>query len=199
VGDVDHRHPRGGEVAHDAEQAAGLRVRQGGGGLVEQQDADVAGERLGDLHQLPLGHAELVDPPAWVHVQADAAEVAPCGGVQLLPGHGSPARRRPSAEQHVLAHRELGHEAQVLVDEGHPARPGRLQRPERHGVAGDGHVAGVGSDGAGDHLHQGRLAGAVLAEQGVDLAALHAKVNALERPHARVGLAGALELEHGHG
>jgi hypothetical protein len=199
VGDVDHRHPRGGEVAHDAEQAAGLRVRQGGGGLVEQQDADVAGERLGDLHQLPLGHAELVDPPARVHVQADAAEVAPGGGVQLLPGHGPPACRRPSAEQHVLTHRELGHETQVLVDEGDPARPGRLQRPEGHGAAADGHLPGVGGDGAGDHLHQSRLAGAVLAEQGVDLAALHAKVNALERPHARVALAGALELEHGHG
>jgi hypothetical protein len=33
----------------------------------------------------------------------------------------------------------------------------------------------------------------------VDLAALYAEVHALERPHARIRLAGTLELEQGHG
>ena len=46
-------------------------------------------------------------------------------------------------------------------------------------------LALVGLVGAGEHLDQGGLAGAVLAEQAVHLAGPDLQVDAVQRPHAR--------------
>ena len=55
--------------------------------------------------------------------------------------------------------------------------------------------AGVRRVDAGDDLHQRRLAGAVLAHQRVDVAALEAERDVVERQHAGKGLADVLDLE----
>src|SRR5262249_27818452 len=55
--------------------------------------------------------------------------------------------------------------------------------------------AGVGRVDAGDDLHQGRLAGAVLAHQGMDMAALQAERDVVERQYARESLAHAFDFE----
>jgi hypothetical protein len=55
-------------------------------------------------------------------------------------------------------------------------------------------VAAEGID-AGQHLHQRRLAGAVLAADGVDLAALDAEIDVLQRLDARKRLGDAAHLE----
>ena len=47
----------------------------------------------------------------------------------------------------------------------------------------------------GDHLHQGRLAGAVLADQHVDRAATHFEVGVLDGDGARIDLRHALEAQ----
>jgi len=49
-------------------------------------------------------------------------------------------------------------------------------------------LAGVGSEGAGDDVDQGRLAGAVLAEQHVDLASPEVEIDIIQRQHAREAL-----------
>ena len=55
----------------------------------------------------------------------------------------------------------------------------------------EAHAAGIGLDHAGDDLDQRRLAGAVLAEHRMDLAALAGEVDALERAHAAIALGDA--------
>ncbi len=56
-------------------------------------------------------------------------------------------------------------------------------------------VAAAGIDAA-EHLHQRRLAGAVLAHEGVDLAGLHGEVDVAQRLHACKALADAAHFKH---
>ena len=60
--------------------------------------------------------------------------------------------------------------------------------------------AGFGLVGAGEHLDQGRLAGAVLTQQAVHLTGAHLEVDAVERADAGELLddAGHLEQRSGH-
>ena len=61
-------------------------------------------------------------------------------------------------------------------------------------LAAQADLAGVGVVDAGDDLHQRRLAGAVLAHQRVDGAALEAELDIVERDDAGKCLADALDL-----
>ena len=60
------------------------------------------------------------------------------------------------------------------------------------GVAVDQHLAGVAPDDAAEHLHERRLAGAVLAHQRPDLAGRSAMLPSRKRADGAVGLARAL-------
>ena len=68
-----------------------------------------------------------------------------------------------------------------------------LEMRDRRAVEED--LALVGREDAVDHLDQGRLAGAVLAEQRVDLAGLDVEVDVVVGAHAGKGLADADELQ----
>ena len=87
-------------------------------------------------------------------------------------------RRRPeeAPARGFQAERDVGLDAQVrgqrqfLIDHG-DAAASRVLRPGRFvGLAVQRENAGVGPDGPAQHLHQRRFAGAVLADQRVDLA-----------------------------
>ena len=95
--------------------------------------------------------------------------------------HGAPvddaAARRLLAEIDVLGHREVGHDAQLLVHHADAGRQRLARRAEMHRPAVDRHAAVVLAVQAGDDLHQGRLAGAVLAHQAVDLAGAQHEVD----------------------
>ena len=78
-----------------------------------------------------------------------------------------------------------------------PARLAALGSGEAHRLAGQADLAVVGLDHARDDLDQRRLAGAVLAQHGVDRAGAAGEVDLLERPHAAIALGDAAELEEG--
>ena len=75
-------------------------------------------------------------------------------------------------EEQVGDHVEVVAQREVLVDGRDPER-GRLVRgPDLHRLAVERCLAGVARLGAGDRLDQGRLAGAVVADERDDLARL---------------------------
>ena len=107
---------------------------------------------------------------------------------------GAPAHRRPvdaaeattrlAPEHRVLRHGQVGGEVDLLV---HGADAGglRLARAvhlER--LAHEEHLAAVDAVDAGERLDERRLAGAVLTEQGVDLAREQAQGHPVEGEHA---------------
>ena len=80
-------------------------------------------------------------------------------------------------EGDVLGDGERRDEHEVLVDHPDPGGDGVARRahPQRPSV--EQHLAGLGPLQAEQHTHQGALAGAVLAEEGVDLPGANVEVN----------------------
>ena len=78
-------------------------------------------------------------------------------------------------------------EPEVLVHHPDPRRE-RVARPSKRRVAVELDLALVGPVQAGEDVHEGRLARAVLAEQRVHLAHLGLEVDAVVREHAREAL-----------
>ena len=75
-----------------------------------------------------------------------------------------------AAEEEVLRGVQVVGERQRLVDRLDVVAPGVAGRADLGLLAVDQDLAGVGMVGAGEHLDQRRLAGAVVAEQADDLA-----------------------------
>ena len=82
----------------------------------------------------------------------------------------------------------LGNEVEFLEDRGDAGglRGARIVKAD--GLALQQHFAGVRREHAGEDVHERRLAGAVLAEQRVDLAALEVEIDAAQRLHAAEAL-----------
>ena len=188
VGDVADRQALALQGAHGLLERTDLVGRQGGGGLVENEDHRVAAQRLGDLHQLALAHRQGADP-----VVDRAGRLEPLekrARYRALPLAVDDAETALLlAEEDVVDDRERLDQAQVLEDDRDPgvdglARGQRRVRPARHVD-----LTGVGRERAAERLDQRGLAGAVVPEQGVDLAGLDGEVHAAERVDPAEGLA----------
>ena len=86
-----------------------------------------------------------------------------------------------------------------IIWQGEPSTLGSpvaaLRIGQRDRLALPHHVPLVGTVRPGEDLDQGRLAGAVLAEQAVHLTGADVEVDAVERPDAREGLDDAVHLQ----
>ena len=169
VGDQDDGAALRLEVAQDAEEMVGLLRRQHAGGLVEDQDVRAAEERLEDLD--PLLHADRQARHRRVEVDLEAVvalERRDLGRARSAPvGQGEAAL---GAEQQVLEHGERLDQHEVLVDHADAGLDRVLRALDRRGLAVDQDLAAVGLVEAVEDVHQGRLAGAVLADDAVDRA-----------------------------
>ena len=79
----------------------------------------------------------------------------------------------------------------MLVDRGDPQRSGRCRIHMVNGTTGDGEPAVIRGLRPGDDLDEGRLAGAVLADERVNLSGAQVEGYAAQRAHAREGLGDA--------
>jgi hypothetical protein len=188
VRDVDDPDAAVAEVADHREQLLDLGVRQRGGRLVHHEDARPQRQRLRDLDELLLADAQRPQRPRRVDLDARAGEQVAGVGEQPAAVEQPQARARLAPEEEVLGHGHLRHEVELLVDRGH-ARRLRVARPmERDRLAVDLHRAVVVVEHAREHVDEGRLAGAVLAEQRVHLAVAQLEVDAAQRVHAAEAL-----------
>ena len=183
------------EPVHDGEQGFGLRLGEGRGRLVEDDQAAVHGERLGDLHDLLLGNGELRDPLARPDVGSE-------GGKQLRGPPVVPAHVHDElvgvvdrAHEDVFRHCEVLAESDLLVDEP----DAQLLRivggidPRLGAVDDDGPLVGLVDPG--DHVHERRLPRAVFPHHGMDAAGGHGQAHAGERLCAGEPLADVLYFE----
>ena len=134
---------------------------------------------------------EIADEPARVDVEAEPVEKDAGAAVECRPGDD--ARQFP--QEYVLGDRQVGRERRLLVDHRDAVRgrdPGVVPRDQR---AVDQDRSSVGRNLAGQHPHQRRLAGAVLAQQRMDLARLEIEVDAPQRPDAAERPGDALQFD----
>src|SRR6185295_6660375 len=87
-------------------------------------------------------------------------------------------------EEEVRRRIELGREREVLVDGLDPERTGLDRRAERDLAALEQDLSRVRGLDAGQALHERALAGAVVADEGDDLAGEDGEVRAAQRAHA---------------
>src|SRR5581483_8239396 len=194
VRDVDDRDAVAPKLADDLEQAVGLDARQGRRRLVHHDQPRVADERAQDLDLLLVGHAQRLDARRRRRLEADARGELPEPRA-LVAAVEEPAAARFGAEEDVVENGHRRRERELLVDQRDPMPDRVARRAEAHRTPVDDDLARVGRHSAGDDLPERRLAGAVLADERVDLAGLDGDAHVVERPRTAVVLADPAELD----
>ena len=164
VGDDNEGFAVGLHVAHDGEQLIRLLRRQHGGGLIQNQDIRAAVQHLDDLHRLLLGDGHIVD----LHVGIDVKAVLVADVLHLFAGTGQ-IQLALQTQNNVLRGGKQVHQLEVLMDHTDAEGEGILGRRDGHRLVVDVDLPLVGEVDAGEHIHQGRLAAAIFAQQGQDL------------------------------
>ena len=117
VRDVDDGDAPRLQVADDLEEHLDLGGGEGRGGLVHDEDAAVDRQRAGDLDDLLLAEAELLDRGARVDVLLELGHER--AGLALLLGEVDAAAAGDlAAHEDVVADAEVGRERELLVDDG---------------------------------------------------------------------------------
>ncbi len=190
-----HDHHGAARIRHAAQRRVErLRLSRGQGrrGLVEDDDTGVAREGAHDLEVLPVADAEALDGGVPVDGGSDRARH------RVRPGPRSraiqPAERLHGlrAEHHVLERGQRRREREVLLHHAHGAPEGPGERRPK-----GAHRALVGWEQSRGDPEQRRLAGAVLADDGVDLPDLERQRDVVDGEHRAEALADPLDGERG--
>jgi hypothetical protein len=169
VGDEEDALAVGGERADGGEQRLGLGRGEGGGGLVEDEHVGAAVEDLQDLDALLGGHRAAGDAGARVDREAEAIGQLRHGAL----GAGSVEQGAAAglgAERDVLGDRERRDQHEMLVDHADAGGDRVARGAEVERAAPDPDHAARRAVEAVSQVHQGALAGAVLADDRDDLA-----------------------------
>ena len=184
----------GRQPTEDLEYLLGLLGCEDRSGLVENEDPCVAVERLEDLHALLPSDRQRAD----LGLRIDLEPEPPAELDDALVGLGTVEERsagRLLAEDDVLGDGQDRDQHEVLVDhvDATGDRVGRPGQSDRLAVKQD--LARVGRRQPVQDVHESGLAGAVLAEEGVDLARAHVKVDGIVGDDTRIALRDAAHLE----
>ncbi len=187
VRDVDDRDALGRKAPDDPEEVAAFVDGQGRGRLVEDEQLEIMREALGDLDHLLLAWGQQGHRCARVDVDLQIGQDPPRTLIHRGPPDDAQRVDRLAAGVDVLGDAERTHEAALLVDHGDSGVGGALlvEADDRGAVDLDG--AAVRLIHARDQVHERRLAGAVLADQRVHLAAPDLERDVIDRTDAREG------------
>jgi hypothetical protein len=180
-----------GDALADLQEPFDLGGQQHRGRLVEDEQPRPPHQALDDLDALALADREVVDDRLRPKREAEGLREPHDLGGEL----GAAQEAARLAEQQVVDDAQIADEAEVLVhhrDAGgeRAGGPGRAIRRTA-----EPHAAGIGAEDAEDDVAQRRLAGAVLAEQAVDLAGGDVERYAVERGEVAEALADAVDRE----
>ncbi len=200
VGDEHQAAARAGDAAQGSKQLLDLAGCQHRCRLVEHEQPRHSVEHLEDLDALALADRQLPHVRRRIDVHlVGRAELREAGGDGI---EARPAQRVAASvaagvapEGHVLGDRQRRHEHEVLVDHAHAGGDGVGWRPQPQRFTVEQHLTGVGLLQAEQDLHQRRLAGAVLAQQGMHLAAPDVEVDAVVGHDAGKRLGDAAHLQ----
>jgi hypothetical protein len=160
--------------------------------FIEHEQPAAFPDRLGDLDLLLLAETEVGREGVRVDLRAEELrELVEALLRPLLLEH-----QTGLAEHEVLENGERGHQGGVLVHHADAVVDRRLRRGDRRGHAVDRDRAGIGLLHARENADQGRLAGAVLAQQAVHLTAHDVEGDAVVGHDAGEGLRDVAERDH---
>ena len=194
------------EGADQVGDADALVRREAGQRLVEQQELGARRERQGDLEQALVAVGQVRrDGPGLVG-EADGGEepqrlVVQVGEAPAVGEHREAAAMlRLRRDPHVLEHRERVEDADDLERARDAQRDDPVGEERGDGRAADPCLATVGGQEPRQEVEEGRLAGAVRADDRAQLAAAHLEGRAVHRGEGAEAPGEAADLEQGlHG
>ena len=194
MADVDDADAAVAQPPDDVQQSAHVGVGEGGRRLVHDHHARVLRQRLGDFHALPIGDRQRRDFGVDVDMRAvEIVEQRARLRAHHAPVHAAERRARRVADEDVFGDGQLRKEQQLLIDDRDALGARVAGRGEMNDLVADANLARVRAMNAGHDLDQRRLAGAVLAEQRVDLAGAHVERHVAQHRDADEGLRNATE------
>ena len=199
VADEDDRVALRGEAPEDFEDLLCLLWRQHGGRLVEDQNPGIAVERLEDLDPLLPADRQRADLDLGVDVEPEPLAELDDPAMGLVPIEEDRIGHRLLTKEDVVGDGEDRNQHEMLVDHADPARDRIGRAADRDGAPVERDLTFVGRGQPVQDVHQGRLPGAVLAEERVDLAGPDLEVDPIVCDDAGISLRDAAHLERGGG
>ena len=196
VADVDDRDALVAQCPDDVEEGGHLAWFEGGGGLVHDDHAGVAGHRAGQRDHLLGADSQGVQGLVHIHGDAEVAQGGLRGAVHPAEVDQAEAGARFAAEEEVAGHAHQRDEVDLLVDGRDPGVLGLQRGGEADRAAVVAQLAAVGPVHAGEDLDEGGFPGAVLAHQGVHLPGPQGEVHAVQGEYAGEGLGQAADGEY---
>ena len=196
VGDEDDRDAVLAQALDDAEQPRDLSGGERRGRLVHHDDAGVERQRLADLDDLLLGNRQAAGYAVGVDRHAQPLEQRSRLALHRAVVDPPATAQGLAGNEDVLGNRDVREEGGLLEDDRDPgvARGRRPGQDERVAVGVD-ERATVGRVDAAEDLDERGFAGAVLADDGVDLAAVEVDRDTLQSLYGAERLAGVVHPE----
>src|SRR5829696_3020928 len=174
------------ELVDDPEQLLRFFGRDRRGWLIEDEDARPRDERLRDLGHLLQCDAQPADFRARIDVESERMELLARFAIELRPiDQSADSTERLSAKKDVAPDIQVWNEVQLLMNRADSSLLCRVRRSEVHGLAVEQQLAAIRLVNPGKQLHQRRLAGAVFADEDVDLARHEIEADVVECHNAR--------------
>ena len=144
------------ELHQQVQQHLGVLVVEGGGGLVQNQEPHLLGEGLGDLHQLLLAGADVLDQGLGRLVQPHLLHMLFGLIVGLVPVDKAEFVFDLIAQEHVFSNGQQRDQGQFLVNNDDAHRLAVLLVLELTELSVIVDFAGVAARriGSGEHVHQ---------------------------------------------
>ncbi len=190
VADVENAASLAAEPAQCREKLFHRLRRQHRRRLVHDQQLRLLQQAAHDLDPLPFAHGHRMHVAAWIERQTVAL-----GNIANALVEGGVRFAGFERERDVLAYRQRLEQRKMLEYHADAQRPRPRWTGDRNHFAVPAYGSRVRPDDAVDDLHQGRFAGAVFAQDGVDLSGHDAEVDAVVGNDRRIDLGDALELE----
>ncbi len=199
VADVDNRHSALVQAADECEEAVRLLLPQRRSRLVEDEQFRVREQRAGDLQKLALGHAEgrnrAIQRERHIQLGQHGLGAPP----HLAPGNQPQRPAGPVADEQILQGAQGMKQVRVLRHHRDAEAPGVLGGELGDGLTGDLQGPAIRGDLSGDHLHERRLARAVLADERMQFSGADTQRDVVKGNDAGVLLAQATTFESGGG
>jgi len=193
--DVDDGDTAGRKLSDNRFQASDIRRAERRRRFVHDDEPRIERQRPGNGHHLAPAGVELSDRHTLQRCLAKRRQRRGPARGEGCAIEKPEARSRLVAETHVLARGERADQQQFLRDDGNALRNSLAGSCESRLLSVEAKRAVVTGDLAREDPDERGLAGAVLADQRVNLAALDREVHVLERAHARKGHPDAGSLE----
>ena len=132
VAHIDEGHALGLQAHHLLEEAVGLLIPERRRRLVENQQARVQRQRLGDLDLLLRGHAQRAHLVRGGHIQPQPVQLGLCAldhGLHV----DAPVLHQQATDKHVLCNRQVRQQPHFLVDQADARAQGVGGRHRRIG------------------------------------------------------------------